>query len=373
MSLFVLDQVVLNNLIYNLIKDGYDVIGPVIKDGVILLDSIKDLKRHPAGVTDLQAPGKYRTEKIQENRIFGFNNGPDSWKKYLFPPEKIIFKAKKNPEGEIEFSTDSTPLNKYAFFGVRSCELEAIKIHDAVLKDGSFPDQFYSDLRKESLFIAVNCTVSSDTCFCASMNTGPEVKNGYDVVLTEIIENGKSIIIAESGSGKGKSILEALAPMAASENQIQESRKAVASVSTKQKRSINIESVRKLLKTKIASNLFDTISEKCMTCSNCTMVCPTCFCYNIEDTTDITGETASRVRKWDSCFCENFSYIHGGKIRESKKSRYRQWLTHKLTNWFDQFGSSGCVGCGRCISWCPAGIDITESAAVFLESVEGKT
>jgi Fe-S oxidoreductase len=92
------------------------------------------------------------------------------------------------------------------------------------------------------------------------------------------------------------------------------------------------------------------------------MVCPTCFCTTVEDVSDVTGDHAERWRRWDSCFTLGFSYIHGGSIRNSGKARYRQWMTHKLASWIDQFGTSGCVGCGRCITWCPVGIDITEEA-----------
>jgi Fe-S oxidoreductase len=98
------------------------------------------------------------------------------------------------------------------------------------------------------------------------------------------------------------------------------------------------------------------------------MVCPTCFCTSVEETNDLTGTESSRSRRWDSCFTMDFSYIHGGSVRNSPKSRYRQWMTHKLSTWVDQFGTSGCVGCGRCITWCPVGIDITEEVRAIADS-----
>ena len=98
------------------------------------------------------------------------------------------------------------------------------------------------------------------------------------------------------------------------------------------------------------------------------MVCPTCFCTTVEDHSDLAGETAERVRSWDSCFTLDFSYVHGGSVRTETQSRYRQWMTHKLASWIDQFGTSGCVGCGRCITWCPVGIDITEEAAAIRQT-----
>ena len=105
---------------------------------------------------------------------------------------------------------------------------------------------------------------------------------------------------------------------------------------------------------------WEQVAQRCLTCGNCTMVCPTCFCTTVEDTTNLAGDQAARTRRWDSCFSLDFSYIHGGPVRSSTRARYRHWITHKFAAWIDQFGSSGCVGCGRCITWCPVGIDVTE-------------
>jgi ferredoxin len=120
-----------------------------------------------------------------------------------------------------------------------------------------------------------------------------------------------------------------------------------------------------LLKENYAHPRWDDVAERCVTCGNCTMVCPTCFCFSVTDTSSLTGEDPERHRSWDSCFTMDHSYLHGGSVRVSGRSRYRQWMTHKLATWHDQFGTSGCVGCGRCITWCPAGIDITEEVAAI--------
>ena len=134
------------------------------------------------------------------------------------------------------------------------------------------------------------------------------------------------------------------------------------------KRRMNTSVIRELLYNNLENPHWDEVATRCLNCANCTMVCPTCFCTTVQDVTDLTGKHAERWRKWDSCFSTEFSYIHGGSIRTSAKSRYRQWLVHKLASWHDQFGTSGCVGCGRCITWCPVGIDITEEANAFRES-----
>ena len=125
-------------------------------------------------------------------------------------------------------------------------------------------------------------------------------------------------------------------------------------------REMNTDGIHDLLLANLEHPRWEEVAGRCLTCGNCTMVCPTCFCTSVEDTSDLAGVSAERSRRWDSCFTMDFSYIHGGSVRASPKSRYRQWMTHKLATWWDQFGSSGCVGCGRCITWCPVGIDITE-------------
>ncbi len=125
-------------------------------------------------------------------------------------------------------------------------------------------------------------------------------------------------------------------------------------------RGIDTNGIKDLLYQNFEHPRWDNVAQRCLTCANCTMVCPTCFCTTVEDVSDVTGDHAERWRRWDSCFTQSFSYIHGGSVRTSAKARYRQWMTHKLASWIDQFGTSGCVGCGRCITWCPVGIDITE-------------
>ena len=116
---------------------------------------------------------------------------------------------------------------------------------------------------------------------------------------------------------------------------------------------------------------FAEVAGRCLTCGNCTSVCPTCFCTSVEDVNDLADGSAERWRVWDTCFSVDYSYIHGGSVRRSPEARYRQWLTHKFGTWVDQFGTSGCVGCGRCITWCPVGIDVTEELAA-IRATEGE-
>jgi formate hydrogenlyase subunit 6/NADH:ubiquinone oxidoreductase subunit I len=137
-------------------------------------------------------------------------------------------------------------------------------------------------------------------------------------------------------------------------------------------RSLDTVGLKDLLYSSADSPVWDDVAQRCLACGNCTAVCPTCFCTTVEDVSDLTGDHVQRDRVWDSCFNADFSYLHGGSVRESTRSRYRQWMTHKLGSWHDQFGMSGCVGCGRCVTWCPAAIDITEEAAALRRGAGGE-
>ena len=110
---------------------------------------------------------------------------------------------------------------------------------------------------------------------------------------------------------------------------------------------------------------WEETAERCLSCGNCTLVCPTCFCHDELDEPALDGSGSLRVRQWDSCFDRQHAQVHGLNFRPQIAHRYRQWLVHKLASWIDQFGESGCVGCGRCITWCPVGIDLTEEVAVI--------
>ncbi len=349
---------------------GYQVIGPKLQDGAIVYDALSSVQDLPAGWTDQQEAGTYRLENRSDSAFFGYTVGPYSWKKFLHLPARKL-KRGKSAEGEFHFVSENEEIPKLAFVGVRACELHAMTIQDKIFMGGTYRDSSYAERRENIFVIAVNCGKAGGTCFCVSMKTGPKASGGYDWVLTEVIEKDRHYFVVESGTGAGKEILageeilkELDCPLAA-EAEIALSERIVEETACQMGRRLKTEGIKDLLYKNLEHPHWDEVANRCLTCGNCTMVCPTCFCASIAEITDLTGEKVERVQKWDSCFTEDFSYIHGGSIRKTAKSRYRQWMTHKLAYWIDQFGTSGCVGCGRCITWCPAGIDITEEAKGF--------
>ncbi|HNJ43724.1 MAG TPA: 4Fe-4S dicluster domain-containing protein, partial [Acidobacteriota bacterium] len=223
--------------------------------------------------------------------------------------------------------------------------------------------------RSHNLFIvAVNCTVVGGTCFCASMQTGPKATAGYDLAVTEILEADRHYFVVEAGTDAGMEVLNQIPHQTADPAETTRVDALMTQSASQMGRTLNTENIKDLLYRNSESPIWEAIAQRCLTCANCTLVCPTCFCSTVEDVTDLTGDIAERWRRWDSCFTVEFSYIHGGPVRSSPESRYRQWMTHKLASWIDQFGTSGCVGCGRCITWCPVGIDITKEVQTIRES-----
>jgi sulfhydrogenase subunit beta (sulfur reductase) len=348
-------------LIEALRSDGYEVVGPTIQQEAIVYDRLTSIDDLPRGWTDDQQPGRYRLQRREDEALFGYVVGPHSWKKYLFPPHITLLRSQKKPDGwTFETPPDDPP--RLALLGVRACELAAIAIQDRVFAGGDYVDPLYVERRRRLFIVAVNCTQAAATCFCVSMETGPRCSSGFDLALTEITDG----FIVEIGSEPGRQLLDRLTTRPATEQELREADRR-REPATKQSRSLDRDGVHDVLLNNLQHSRWNDVAERCLSCANCTLVCPTCFCSSVEDVSDLTGENIERQRTWDSCFNLDFSYMNGGAVRQQTRARYRQWLTHKLATWIDQFGSSGCVGCGRCITWCPVGIDLTEEVAAIGE------
>ena len=275
-----------------------------------------------------------------------------------------LWKAHRCDNG-FEISERDEKLSRVAFIGARSCELHAIAIQDEVLMGDQYVDPHYAARRQQTFIVAVQCGQAGATCFCTSMKTGPRANTGFDLALTELIDEQRHQFVVEIGSDAGVEIIAEVPHRHASENELVEAQQTTDRAAAQMGRHVQTRGIKELLYSNAEHPRWEDVASRCLACTNCTLVCPTCFCTAVEDATDLSGSTAERIRRWDSCFNTEFSYIHGGPVRQSTKSRYRHWLTHKLASWHDQFGSSGCVGCGRCITWCPVGIDITEEVAVI--------
>ncbi len=359
-----IDRDGLQALVDALAARGYRIIGPTVRDGAIVYDTIATIAELPVGWRDRQEPGRYRLERRDDEALFGFAVGPQAWKRFLHPPVEVLWTAHKSEDG-LSLQTTQEGAAKFAFIGVRACEIHAIAIQDRVFCEGPFVDKGYAMRRRDAFVVAVNCGEPGGTCFCVSMQTGPKAQSGFDLALTELVDDNAHDFLVEIGSEAGADVLSHLSYRRASDAEITVADAVVTRAAGRMGRTLETDGLKELLQSNLDHPRWDAVAERCLTCANCTMVCPTCFCTTVEDHSDLAGTSAERVRKWDSCFSLDFSYLHGGSVRKSGRSRYRQWMTHKLAHWYDQFGTSGCVGCGRCITWCPVGIDITEEAAAI--------
>ena len=347
---------------------GYEVIGPAVSQGAIAFEPVAAAADLPVGMTDVQDGGSYRLKERGDAALFGFANGPQSWKRILHPPVVRVWRAQRTQAG-VEFEADDqAEPPRRAFLGVRSCDLHAIATLDRALLDIEHPDPVYRRRREGIFIVALNCGTAGGTCFCVSMNTGPRATFGFDLAMTEVIGEDGHWFGLEAGSERGEEVLAELPTREAQAREEETTEAVVAATAASMGRRMPVDDpaeLHELLQRNLEHPRWAEVADRCLTCGNCTMVCPTCFCTDFEQTSDLTGESAEQWRRWDSCFTMDFSFVHGGSVRASSKARYRQWMTHKLSTWFDQFGTSGCVGCGRCITWCPVAIDITEEAAAI--------
>lgn len=356
----VVSKPIFQHVLDNLIAGGFQLIGPTVRDGALVLDSIRNIAELPIGWALEQKAGRSHLVRTHSTEYFSCTVGPHSWKRYLFPPECDLLTAHRNGEGWVfePVGDDSPP---FAFIGVKSCDLHAIADQDEVFVNGSIRDKHYAHRRERAFILGVNCSSAVSTCFCTSMNSGPRVRSGFDLALTELPE----CFVLEIGSEAGSNILDGVDWQPASAFDLGRVSQTTERTERQIQRQVTTNDLPRLLYDTIDHPHWDTVAARCLSCANCTLVCPTCFCSTVEDSCDLSGTNTKRTRVWDSCFILDFSHVHGGNSRPTIKSRFRQWMTHKLAAWIDQFGRPGCVGCGRCIAWCPVGIDITQELSTL--------
>lgn len=358
-----LDVEGLEALLGALRDDGRELVGPTVRDGAIVLDTIHGTADLPRGVGDEQAPGHYRLRERDDDALFGFAVPPQSFKRELLPPRVTLVKLRRSAKG-LAVEEPARPERRVAFVGARACEIAAVATQDRVLRDGPCADADYAARREQIFILAVQCGSPSGTCFCVSMGTGPHVKAGFDLAATELLAP-EHVFVVEIGTEAGRAILARVALRPATAAELEAAARTVDEAATRMGRAMDQTGIRDLLMSNLEHPRWDDVADRCLGCASCVLVCPTCFCTSVEDTSDLRGEEATRTRRWDACFTMDFAHLHGGGARPSLRARYRQWLTHKVATWHDQFGMSGCVGCGRCITWCPVGIDITEEVAAI--------
>ena len=356
---------VLQRLLDALTGGDFLCIGPRLKEGVIVYEPLADTATLPQGVHDRQAPGEYRTEQVSSPRQFAWANGPQALKPFLFAPREALWRVVRDAEGRLTFREVQPDIKPIAVIGARACDLAALALQDSHFLAGAYPDPTYAARRENLFIVAVHCSHPAATCFCVSTGDGPRATHGFDIALSELDDG----FVAEAGGVRGKVLLDALGCSTAAAEQIAQAEDEIAHAARSQSRRLPGRNLRDALFANLEHPRWEEVAERCLSCGNCTSVCPTCFCSSTSasasEQPSLDASHAEHSREWDSCFTRGHSYIHGAVVRSDTRTRYRQWLTHKLGSWHEQYGRSGCVGCGRCVTWCPTGIDITEETTAI--------
>ncbi|MEJ5347584.1 MAG: 4Fe-4S dicluster domain-containing protein [Desulfosoma sp.] len=350
--------------LFDALHDAFTIIGPKVKAGVVVLEELDTFQDMPLSFEDRQAPGFYRLDPGDGSLLFSFSLGPDSFKRFLHPAVREEYIAKRS-RGRLQMlPTSGAPaLKPLAFFAMRACDLAALHILDKVFLKGPVKDRRYEAVRNNIFIVAVNCVRPGEQCFCHSVGTGPEARCGYDIALTEL----ENAFLVEISSQKAKDLLRGIQLTHADEKHQTEKFQRMEYCIKHIPKMIQVKDLPRIIFNHLEHPRWAETAIRCLGCGNCTQVCPTCFCSTTHDKVPLAwvSKTSSvvsstRIRTWDSCFSVNFARVHGGNFRPSRRARFRHWVSHKLAYWVDQFGTLGCVGCGRCITWCPVGIDITE-------------
>lgn len=360
-TIYFLEHTRLQDLLAALQEHGYQCIGPQVRQGAIVFDTLRNVAQLPQGVRDRQAPGEYRLSQAEDELYFAWANGPQAIKPQVFASEETLWQCTRGDDGQLAFEPAATSEEKIAYIGARACDLAALFIQDKHFLQQTCKDTYYASRRHNLAIIAVNCTHPADTCFCHATGDGPRAEYGFDLALTELAEG----FLLEARSEFGRTLIGNLSVQPAAEELITRAEHKLQAAAQAQTRSLPPGNLYPVFLQRLDHPRWQDVAQRCLSCGNCTSVCPTCFCHREEDRTTLDGVHNEHVRLWDSCFTPGHSYIHGFTVRATTELRYRQWLTHKLGSWHEQYGRSGCVGCGRCITWCPVGIDLTEEVAAI--------
>ena len=353
---YFLPRAQLGRLFEALRADGRRVVGPTLADGAVIYDELESPAELPTGWETDTAPGTYRLRETGSDRSFDYVLPVTSWKRYTHPAVVPLARARRDgTKVDIEPIVAEPP--SLAFVGVRACEIAALNIQERAMRAGPLGDADHAGRRDAALIVAMECAAATSTCFCTSMGTGPEVEGGADLIASELDDG----FVLRAGSPAGSDLLATLDLRPAEPLEVHGAAAQVAAVRVRIGNPVAAEGLPQRLRAALDSPRWEEVAERCLACANCTLVCPTCFCTSVAVASDLDGLDSTTERHWDSCFSLGFGRVAGdGNFRPKVKDRYRQWLTHKFSTWFDQFGSTGCVGCGRCVAWCPVGIDVRE-------------
>jgi ferredoxin len=281
-------------------------------------------------------------------------NPQKSLKEVFFPQDEVMFRYEKVDQETQMVSTEEVKRERVVL-GARPCDIEAISIIEEVFSGREYTDIYFLNKRKATMIIGMACHQPLPTCFCSSTGGGPFVRKGSDLFLIDLGEAYLVEILTEKGEAfkKNKFFKKTSA------KNLQLAKELEEKASKKTDSTIPVKGIDQKLDQWVESPFWDRVHEKCISCRVCTYLCPTCHCFDIMD--EALNEKGQRVRNWDSCLSEFYTLeTSGHNPRATCRERTRQRLMHKFNYFPKVFDRIACVGCGRCILYCPVNFDIRE-------------
>jgi len=355
----------LDALVLALRARGHRVVGPRREGAAIVLEPLSSADDLPWSLVDVQAPGHYRLARHESPVAFAHGPPAFSLRRLVSPPEERLVTLRRKGS-QIVVEPEPAAAVPIAVIGAKGCDLRALRAQDEVFQGGGHPDPRYVARRGALFTVGVACHRPVSTCFCVSR--GGDVRPDpadTDLLLTEL-SDAEPRYLLEATTDRGREVLAAMQGDAATDDERARASAQDEAAREAIERALPREAAEAALLAADELDDFEDVAARCLSCQSCTAVCPTCFCLTVEEEPSFDGASSTRVRRRDSCFSPDFSYMHGGSVRDSRAGRYRHWMRHKLATWSSQWGRDGCVGCGRCSTWCPAGIDFVAEATHHL-------
>jgi ferredoxin len=344
-------------------QQGFACVGPKQADNAIVYAEIQGVDDLPKGLEVDQSPGQFSMQQQEHDRHFSWANTAQAIKPLSFTSREVLWQCEKDAQGNLHFKQHMPPSRAIAIIGARACDLAALRLQEQHFLNPYAEDPWFKQRIGNLFIVAVHCSHAAATCFCHNTGDGPRASRDFDIAMHELDQG----FILEAGSYSGEKILRKLALDKITAQHSKLAEEQINTTISRQTRTLPAE-VKDILLQRLEHPHWEKVGERCLSCGNCTAVCPTCFCHQQHDEFSMANNTGSHYREWSSCFTHNHGYISGHSLRPTTARRYRQWLTHKFANWYEQYGRSGCVGCGRCITWCPVGIDVTVELKALCES-----
>lgn len=312
---------------------------------------------------------------IQRGNSFVFEK-PSLWSdvrmnytRTILPPKKLML-----PPRETTFAFD--PIEGYqdllaeaskpmVLFGAHAYDIYGLNILDRVFAQSKYPDPYYIARRKSTTIIGVDFE-PDDKHFARSMNAD-FVDSGFDLFFSDIGED--YLILVGTSRGDDIVVMSGCLMQTPTEADFDAYKRRSKLRRELYKTRLELEDLPEILEMEYHSDVWEDMGNRCLSCGSCSMVCPTCFCFDVNDEVELGSRKGKRIRLWDSCLFKTHALVAGGEnFRGARSSRIKFRYYHKQRGFVAEYGRPSCVGCGRCAEVCPAEINIIS----VIETIRGE-